>query len=171
MPTAIHARRRLLVAAGPRMSRMNGGHRPAIHSPHRHPSRTAGFWRPRRPCGLRGLSKGPSERDLFLAEAMRRLPGAVLERVRRPAAARPRGMTRAILNTGHGTGPRPPALNGCLLHSNLALALPGCHHPGHCSGGTRGRGPARFSCQGGLPEVPAALTGLTAQVMLRGSSG
>jgi len=56
MPTAIHARRRLLVAAGPRMSRMNGGHRPAVHSPHRHPSRTAGFWRPRRPCGLRGLS-------------------------------------------------------------------------------------------------------------------
>jgi hypothetical protein len=55
MPTAIHARRRLLVAAGPQMFRMNGGHRPAIHSPHRHPSRTAGFWRPRRPCGLRGL--------------------------------------------------------------------------------------------------------------------
>jgi len=126
---------------------------------------------PAKPALKAGLSKGPSERDLFLAEAMRRLPGAVLERVRRPAAARPRGMTRAILNTGHGTGPRPPALNGCLLHSNLALALPGCHHPGHCSGGTRGRGPARFSCQGGLPEVPAALTGLTAQVMLRGSSG
>jgi len=56
MPTAIHARRRLLAAACPRMFRANVGHRPAIHSPHRYPSRTAGFRRPRRPCGLRGLS-------------------------------------------------------------------------------------------------------------------
>lgn len=55
MPTDIHARRRLLAAAGPRMSRANVGHRPAVRSPHRHPSRTAGFGRPRRPLGLRGL--------------------------------------------------------------------------------------------------------------------
>jgi hypothetical protein len=89
---------------------------------------------PASPALKADLSKGPSGRDLFSAEAMRRLPGAVLERVRRPAAARPRGMTHAILNTGHGTDPRPPALSGCLLHSNLALAPPGYHHPGHCSG-------------------------------------
>jgi len=55
MPTVVHARRRVTTAACPQMSRMNVGHRPAIHSPHRHPSRTAGFRRPRRPHGLRGL--------------------------------------------------------------------------------------------------------------------
>ena len=88
MPTAIHARGRLLAAACPQMSRMNVGHRPAIHSPHRHPPRTAGFGRPRRPLGAArpfdppprpalgaDLSEGRCSRDLFLAGAMRRPAG------------------------------------------------------------------------------------------------
>jgi hypothetical protein len=67
---------------------------------------------PANPALKADLSRGPCKRDLFSAEAMRRLPGAVLERVRRHSAARPRGMTHAILNTGHGTNPRPPDLKG-----------------------------------------------------------
>jgi len=110
MPTAIHARRRLLVAACPRMYRVNVGHRPVIHSPHLYPSRTAGFRRPRRPWGcaayrpparpaLRvGLSKGQSKRDLFSEGAMRHRPGAVLERARPPSrGAHPRGRTAQSL--------------------------------------------------------------------------
>ena len=114
MPTAIHARRRVTAAACPQMSRMNVGHRPAIHSPHRHPSRTAGFRRPRRPFGLRGLltpcELGPEGRVVGGS----RREGSLFGR-RHGAAARcgtgtgvppyggePTRETRAILNTGPG---------------------------------------------------------------------
>jgi hypothetical protein len=164
------------------MSRANVGHRPVIHSPHWYPSRTAGFRRPRRPCGLRGLSSprkpGPEGRPVEGSKQRGSVFGAghaATARCGTGAGApltrggRPRGLTRAILNTGHGASPWPPALWGC-----LPAACP-CPPPGATIRGTaQGEGCSRA---GGfqLPR-PATLTasrfdGVTAQVMLRGSSG
>jgi len=91
MPTAVHALRRLPAAACPQMSRMNVGHRPAVHSPHRHPRGRRGLGgrvvpegnaalrSPVSPAREAGLSGNLCRRVLCSAEAMRRRPGAVLE--------------------------------------------------------------------------------------------
>jgi hypothetical protein len=51
-----HTLRRVPAGACPRLIRANGGQRPAIHSPQRHPLRTAGFRRPASNGSGRGLA-------------------------------------------------------------------------------------------------------------------
>ena len=125
---------------------------------------------PANPALKADLSRGQSKGDLCSAEAIWRPPGAVLERAHPRTEARPRGVTRAILNTGRGTNPWPPALWGYLLATGPGLRSMGATMRGAAQG-TGDHGPAGSNCLDRLPKLPAALTGLTAQVMLRGSSG
>lgn len=143
MPTAVHARRRVTAAACPQMSRMNVGHRPAIHSPHRHPSRTAGFRRPRRPFGLRGLltpcEPGPEGRVVGGSRREGSLFGRRHGATARcgtgagvpPYGGEPTREARAILNTGPGQSPGPPALR------RRSLRPTGRAHPAPGGGGAR----------------------------------
>ena len=151
MPTAIHARRRLLAAACPQMSRMNVGHRPAIHIPHRHPSRAAGFRGPRRPCGLRGLSTprkpGPEGRPVEGSLRLGSLSGGGHRAPRRVrywngcAAIRGRAHaglpTQSLVPTAGRTNGRA-ALMRRPTRQAYPRSHPGSHHPGLVSGAPAG---------------------------------
>lgn len=166
MPTAIHARRRLLAAAGPQMSRMNVGHRPAIHSPHGYPPRTTGFGRPRRPLRAARPIDPPQTRPRrptcrrvtaigisFRQGPCGALPGAVLERVCRRTAASPRGLTHAILNTGHWANQRPHRSDAAASSPGLPVESTGGRHPGPGSVCAMDRKSGSEARRGGLPLI------------------
>jgi len=114
---------------------------------------------PANPALKADLSRGQSKGDLFSAEAMRRLPGAVLERACPQKGAHPRGVTRAILNTGHGTNPRPPALWGYLLATGPGLRSMGATIRGAAQG-AGGHGSAGSNCLDRLPKIASRFDGV-----------
>jgi hypothetical protein len=90
---------------------------------------------------------------------MRRLPGAVLERACPRTEARPRGVTRAILNTGRGTNPWPPALWGYLLATGPGLRSMGATIRGAAQG-AGDHGPAGSNCLDRLPKIASRFDGV-----------